>query len=138
MLVKQISIFLENKEGRLAELTSILAEEGININALTIADTSDFGILRIIVDDVKKTEKLLKEYGFSVSVTDVVAIDIDNVPGGIARPLSKLHENGISVEYIYAFLAKKDDTAHVIFKVNDVEAAVSMLIESGFRNTAKL
>ncbi|MBP7343287.1 MAG: ACT domain-containing protein [Clostridia bacterium] len=138
MLVKQISIFLENKEGRLAELTSILAEEGININALTIADTSDFGILRIIVDDVKKTEKLLKEYGFSVSVTDVVAIDIDNVPGGIARPLSMLHENGISVEYIYAFLAKKDDTAHVIFKVNDVEAAVSMLIESGFRNTAKL
>ncbi|HQM95839.1 MAG TPA: ACT domain-containing protein, partial [Clostridia bacterium] len=91
MLVKQISIFLENKEGRLAELTSILAEEGININALTIADTSDFGILRIIVDDVKKTEKLLKEYGFSVSVTDVVAIDIDNVPGGIARPLSMLH-----------------------------------------------
>ncbi|HPB17326.1 MAG TPA: ACT domain-containing protein [Clostridia bacterium] len=138
MLVKQISIFLENKEGRLAELTSILAEAGININALTIADTSDFGILRIIVDDVKKTEKLLKEYGFSVSVTDVVAIDIDNVPGGIARPLSMLHENGISVEYIYAFLAKKDDTAHVIFKVNDVEAAVSMLIESGFRNTAKL
>ena len=138
MLVKQISIFLENKEGRLAELTSILAEEGININALTIADTSDFGILRIIVDDVKKTEKLLKEYGFSVSVTDVVAIDIDNVPGGIARPLSMLHENGISVEYIYAFLEKKDDTAHVIFKVNDVEAAVIMLIESGFRNTAKL
>lgn len=138
MLVKQISIFLENKEGRLAELTSILAEEGININALTIADTSDFGILRIIVDDVKKTEKLLKEYGFSVSVTDVVAIDIDNVPGGIARPLSMLHNNGISVEYIYAFLAKKDDTAHVIFKVNDVEAAVIMLSESGFRNTAKL
>ncbi len=138
MLVKQISIFLENKEGRLAELTSILAEAGININALTIADTSDFGILRIIVDDVKKTEKLLKEYGFSVSVTDVVAIDIDNVPGGIARPLSMLHNNGISVEYIYAFLAKKDDTAHVIFKVNDVEAAVIMLSESGFRNTAKL
>ncbi|HQM95911.1 MAG TPA: acetolactate synthase, partial [Clostridia bacterium] len=65
-------------------------------------------------------------------------IDIDNVPGGIARPLSMLHNNGISVEYIYAFLAKKDDTAHVIFKVNDVEAAVIMLSESGFRNTAKL
>ncbi len=138
MLVKQISIFLENKEGRLAEVTSILARANININALTIADTADFGILRIIVDDAEKTEKLLREYGFSVSVTDVLAIDIDNVPGGIARPLIMLHKNGISVEYIYAFLAKEDDTAHVIFKVNNLETAVRILTENGFRNTAKL
>ncbi|MFA5342066.1 MAG: ACT domain-containing protein [Clostridia bacterium] len=138
MLVKQISIFLENKEGRLAELTSILADEGINLNALTIADTSDFGILRIIVDDVEKTGILLKDNGFTVSVTDVIAIDIDNIPGGIAKPLSMLHKNGISVEYIYAFLAKKDDTAHVIFKVSDVDAAIQILAQNGFRNTAKL
>ena len=137
MLVKQISVFLENKEGRLAELTSILADACININALTIADTSDFGILRIIVDDVSKTENLLKKNGFSVSVTDVVALDIDNVPGGIAKPLAMLHKSGISVEYIYAFLAKKDDTAHVIFKVSDVTAAVDILSKNGFRNTAK-
>ncbi len=137
MLVKQISIFLENKEGRLAELTSILADAGINLNALTIADTSDFGILRIIVDDVEKTGNLLKDNGFTVSVTDVVALEIDNVPGGIAKPLSMLHENGISVEYIYAFLAKKDDTAHVIFKVSDAETAIKILGKNGFRNTAK-
>ncbi|HPJ76684.1 MAG TPA: ACT domain-containing protein, partial [Clostridia bacterium] len=92
MLVKQISIFLENKEGRLAELTSILAKAEININALTIADTADFGILRIIVDDADKTETLLKKEGFSVSITDVLALDIDNKPGGIAKPLNMLHE----------------------------------------------
>ena len=137
MIVKQISIFLENKEGRLAELTSILAKAEININALTIADTADFGILRIIVDDADKTETLLKKEGFSVSITDVLALDIDNKPGGIAKPLNMLHENGISVEYIYAFLAKKDNTAHVIFKVNDVDLAKKVLSKNGYRNTAK-
>ena len=137
MLVKQISIFLENKEGRLAELTSILAKAEININALTIADTADFGILRIIVDDADKTETLLKKEGFSVSITDVLALDIDNKPGGIAKPLNMLHENGISVEDIYAFLAKKDNTAHVIFKVNDVDLAKKVLSKNGYRNTAK-
>lgn len=137
MLVKQISVFLENKEGRLAELTTILAQANININALTIADTSDFGILRIIVDDVVKTEVLLKNKGFSVSVTDVVALDIANKPGGISKPLCMLYEHGISVEYIYAFLAKEDNTAHVVFKVNDIENAISILSINGYRNTAQ-
>ncbi len=136
MLTKQISIFLENKEGRLAQLTSILAKSNININALTIADTSDFGILRIIVDDTKKAEDLLKENGFLVSVTDVIALDIEDKPGGISKPLNRLYAEGISVEYIYAFLSKKENTAHVIIKVDQNDKALDILKNNGFKSTA--
>lgn len=137
MLVKQISVFLENKEGRLAEVTEILAQSGINISALTIADTSTFGILRLIVEDPSKTESLLKSKGFSVSLTDVIAVDIDDRPGGLSKPLSMLFKNGISVEYIYAFISKKENTAHVVLKVNDINHAVDILEVNGYEYTGK-
>jgi hypothetical protein len=104
MKVEQISIFLENKAGRLAEVTRILGEGGINIRALSLADTSDFGILRLIVNDHEKAKKILKEHGFTVGRTEVVAVEVEDRPGGLSSILQILYEAGINVEYMYAFV----------------------------------
>jgi hypothetical protein len=129
--VEQISIFLENKSGRLAEVTRLLGEGGINIRALTLADTTDFGILRLIVNDNVKALKLLKKEGFTVGKTEVVAIEVPDRPGGLAEILERLGEAGVNVEYMYAFVEKSGDDAVVIFRFDDPEQAVSLLQESG-------
>ncbi|MDD2585297.1 MAG: ACT domain-containing protein [Syntrophomonadaceae bacterium] len=119
----QISVFLENKAGRLSHVTRILGESGINIRALSIADTSDYGILRIIVNDPAKAYKILKEAGFTVSETDVIAVQVPDSPGGLADILEQMSEEDLNIEYLYAFLGTAENDALVIFKVEDFEKA---------------
>lgn len=132
MLVKQISVFLENKEGRVAQVTKILSDSKINIRALSIADTTEFGILRLIVDKPEKAEKALKGEGFTVSITEVIAVSIEDEPGGLAKALQVLHEGKISVEYIYAFISTTGHKANVILRVENCEKAINTLEGEGF------
>ena len=127
MLIKQISVFVENKEGRLAEITETIAKAGVDIRALSIADTTDFGILRLIVDKPHETEEVLKREGFTVSVTNVIAVGIDDVPGGFAKPMRVLADAHIDVEYMYAFISRDTKKAYVILRVNDNETATKAL-----------
>ncbi|MFZ5645192.1 MAG: ACT domain-containing protein [Bacillota bacterium] len=131
MKIKQISIFLENKSGRLARVTRVLGENNINIRALSIADTTDFGILRLIVSDPDTAYRVLKEAGFSVNVTDVIAVEITDSPGGLAGPLEYLNESGINIEYLYAFLTRASQAALVVFRVEQIDEAVKVLQEKG-------
>jgi len=127
MKVKQLSIFMENRAGRMAEIARQLGEAKINIRALSLADTSDFGILRLIVNDVDKAMKILKDSGHTVSLTEVVAVEVPDSPGGLASVLEPLREAGVNVEYMYAFVEKATDKAVVIFRFEDVDAAVKVL-----------
>lgn len=139
MIIKQISVFVENKRGRLAEITKVLEKNNIDIRALSIADTKDFGILRLIVNDPDQTEKILKAEGFTVSLTKVIAIGIDDKPGGLASAMSVLDTHQISVEYMYAFISRTQETAYVILRVEDNEKALAILEENNFdimRSTA--
>jgi len=129
--IKQISIFLENKSGRLARVTRVLGEKKINIRALSIADTTDFGILRLIVNDPDTAFKSLKEAGFSVNVTDVIAVEITDSPGGLADPLEYLRDAGINIEYLYAFLTRASQAALVVFRVEQIDEAVKVLQAKG-------
>lgn len=131
MRVEQISVFLENKEGRVAQVTSILSTAGVNIRALSLADTADFGVLRLIVDDTVKAEEALKEKGFTVGKTHVVAVEVEDKPGGLNDILNILHEGKINVEYMYAFVRQSGDKAVMIFRFDDIEAAVSVLEAKG-------
>ncbi|MCM0081460.1 ACT domain-containing protein [Geomonas sp. Red32] len=132
MHVEQISIFIENKFGRLAEVTRILGDAGINIRTLSLADTSDFGILRLIVNDTEKAKLVLKEKGFTVSKTDVVAVEIPDRPGGLADILQALDKDGINVEYMYAFVERCGENAVMIFRFDETEKALSALAGNGF------
>jgi hypothetical protein len=126
-MIKQISVFLENKEGRLAEVTKALADSSINIRALSIADTTDFGILRIIVNDPDAAFKVLTSAEFTVSVKEVLAIGITDEPGSLAKALQVLSASGVVIEYMYAFLGKAGDKAMVILKVSDNEKTAKAL-----------
>ena len=128
MTIKQISVFLENRPGTLAEATDTLSKGGINLRALCVADTRDFGILRVIVDDQAKALAALKEAGYATTVTDVLAAIIPDDPGSLSRVLHALAEASVSVEYTYAFLAEKvENGAVVVLRVNDVELATRTL-----------
>ncbi len=127
MVVEQISIFLENKAGRLAEVTRALSEADISIRALSLADTSDFGILRIIVQDHEKAKNILKEKGFTTGRTTVVAVEVEDKPGGLNNILEILAENTINVEYMYNFVQKDTDNATMIFRFDKAEKAVEAL-----------
>lgn len=127
MLVKQISVFLENKSGRLADVTKTLADNDINICALSIADTTDFGILRLIVNKPEEAEKILSENEFTVSCTSVIAIGVEDKPGGLAKALETLQENSISIEYMYAFVGKSGNEALVILRVENPDEAIKTL-----------
>jgi len=133
MRVEQISIFLENKAGRLAEVTRVLSEAGVNIRALSLADTSDFGILRLIVDDNDKAKAALKEKGFTVGKTDVVAVEVEDRPGGLSRILGVLSQGNVNVEYMYAFVQFSGKDAVLIFRFDDIDAAVKLLQENNIR-----
>jgi len=133
MKVEQISIFLENKAGRLAEVTGILGREDINIRALALADTSDFGILRLIVNDHEKAKQVLKEQGFTVGRTEVVAVEVEDRPGGLNNILQILFENGINVEYMYAFVEKSGENAVLIFRFDDPDMAITILLNAGIK-----
>lgn len=127
MLIKQISVFVENKFGRLAEIIGILGKAGIDISALSIADTTDFGILRLIVNDPVKAEKVLKDEGFAVKTTDVIALAVEDKPGGLAKVLEELTKDNISIEYMYAFIGKTENSALVVVRADKPDEAVKVL-----------
>jgi len=133
MNVEQISIFLENKSGRLAEVTGVLSEAGINIRALSLADTADFGILRLIVNDTEKARQVLRDNGFTVEKTRVIAIEVPDKPGGLAKILDTIKDEGINVEYMYAFVQKSGQNAIVIFRFDELEKAITILQKAGVR-----
>lgn len=132
-IVQQVSIFLENKSGRLAEVCTTLGAHGINIRALCIADTSDFGILRLIVNDPAKATSVLQEAGFSVGQTSVIALQIPDRPGGLGGVLETLEAAGINVEYMYAFFVRREGDAVVLFRVADdvLESTILLLQKAG-------
>jgi len=133
MIIKQISIFVENRAGRLAEITDIIAQNNINIRALSIADTTNFGILRIIVDDTNRVEKILKENGMTVSVTGVISVCVEDKPGGLAKILKTLAAENIGIEYMYAFISRESaDKAYVIMRIEEEFKAVEILKKAGY------
>lgn len=131
MKVEQISIFLENKSGRLAEVATVLAGAGINIRALSLADTTDFGILRLIVNDTEKAKQVLKDNGFTVGKTEVIAVEVPDRPGGLAHILSVMTEEGVNVEYMYAFVQRSGGNAIIIFRFDELEKAIHVLQKAG-------
>lgn len=131
MFVKQISVFVENKSGRLAKIAKALGDNNIDIQALCVADTTDFGILRLIVNSPLEAVRILKEQGLTVRETEVIAVAIDDRPGGLAKVLSILDKHEIAIEYMYAFTEKKLDSAMVILRVEDNRGAVKTLTENG-------
>jgi hypothetical protein len=131
MTVKQISVFLENKRGRLAEVTAILQSEGINIRALALADTADFGVLRIIVSDADACIRALRERGFIAQATQVIAVEIPDRPGGLNAVLALLDKAAINIEYMYAFVERMRSNAVVIFKIDDPARATAALEKEG-------
>ena len=134
MSVKQISVFLENKPGALYALTGVLAQSRVDMRALSLAETSDFGIARIIVDDVYKAATVLKDAGYVHSLTQVLAVVIPDTPGGLNRVLQVLTNAKVNVEYMYAFLGGKNaEGAYMIFRVADIAAAAAALGERGIR-----
>ena len=133
MKVEQLAVFLENKSGRLAAITKILSDNDINIRALSVADTADFGILRVIVDQTDKAKQVLKEAGFTVGLTDVVAVEVADRPGGLADVLAVLNQVEINVEYMYAFVEKSSQNAVIIFRFDDADTAIEVLQNAGIR-----
>jgi hypothetical protein len=132
MKVEQISVFLENKPGGLAEVTRILKDANINIRALSLADTSDFGILRLIVNDVEKAKVALKANGISVGRTTMVAVEVPDKPGGLHSILKLLSKEGVNVEYMYAFVERRGENAVIIFRFDDPDRAIDLLLKAGF------
>ena len=132
MKVEQISVFIENKSGRLAEIAHLLGESGVNIRALSLADTTDFGILRLIVNDREKAKKVLKENGFTVSKTEVVAVEVPDRPGGLAEILRTLDSEAITVEYMYAFVERCGENAVIIIRFDEIEKAIKVLTDRNF------
>ncbi|MBE6905634.1 ACT domain-containing protein [Marasmitruncus massiliensis] len=133
MIIKQLSVFVENQPGRLAEITDALYKKDIDIRALSIADTTNFGILRLIVNHPSRAESALKEQGFTVSQTDVIGVGVEDRPGGLAAALEVLRDANIAVEYMYAFVSKAEKTAFVILRVEDNDAAIRTLQEKGVK-----
>ncbi len=131
MSVRQISVFLENKKGRLAEATTTLSKEKINIRALSLADTADFGVLRIIVDSPDRALVALKAHGFVAQVTEVIAVEVEDRPGGLAHILEVLDEDNVNVEYLYAYVEKTRNNAIVICRVEDRPRALQILEKHG-------
>ncbi len=127
MKVEQISVFLENKPGSLELATRVLKDNQINIRTLSLAETVDFGILRLIVNDVEKTNQVLKDAGFRVSKTIVVAVEVPDQPGGLHTIMEVLHQEGINVEYIYAFVEKSGQNAVIIFRFDNPDKAIEVL-----------
>ena len=127
MKLKQLSVFLENKPGRLRELCALMAENGINIITLSLADTEQFGILRLIIKDYEKAKALLEEKGFVAKLTSVIAVEVKDEPGGLSDILNIEEQSGISVEYMYAFTIKSGENAVLLFRFDDMDKAVTAL-----------
>ncbi len=133
MKVEQITVFLENRSGRLADVAALLAAAGVNIRATALADAADFGILRLIVNETDKAKEVLKAQGFSVSKTHVVAVAVPDRPGGLAEILAAIRDARLNVEYMYAFVHRRDVDATIIFRFDDVDRAIASLQAAGLR-----
>ena len=131
--IKQISLFVENKPGRMAKVSKTLSDAGVNIRALTIAEAGDFGVIRMVVDDPEKGYKVLKENGFTVSTTDVLAVEMKDTPGGLYEIVNTLGENGVNVDYAYAFVTAKAQRAMLILRVDDIVKARKVLSDMGVK-----
>ncbi len=131
MITKQISIFIENRRGRLSEVTDIIAQNGINIRVLSVADTTSFGILRLIVDDPERLETILRENSITASITSVLSVCIANKPGGLVALLRLLED--IQIEYMYTYISQEGDDACIILRVDRNEEAVARLTEAGYQ-----
>lgn len=137
MFIKQLSIFVENKNGRLETIIDTLSKNGINISALSIADTTDFGILRMIVDEPDKARNALKEIGVISKCTDVIAVYIDDKTGGLAEVLKVLSEEELGIEYMYAFLGRTHGKALMVLKADEPEKAIKTLEADGIKVATK-
>ena len=133
MAIKQLTVFIQNKKGTVVSVTEILAKNDINLRALSIAETQDFGILRLIVSDEAKAEKVLRENGYLIKVIDVVGVKIGDAPGKLTAALDVLDKANINVEYLYAFMARTEKHAYVVLRVEDNEEAESILTSTGFK-----
>lgn len=132
MKVEQISVFLENKPGTLEDATRVLKDANINIRTLSVAETVDFGILRLIVNNVEKANQVLKDAGFRVSKTPVVAVEVPDKPGGLHSIMEVVSKEGINVEYLYAFVEKSGENAVIIFRFDNPEKAIDVLMKKNF------
>lgn len=130
MITTQLSVFIENRSGRLAKIATVLGHVGVNIRAMSLADTSDFGILRLIVNNTQKAEKALRDHGFTVRVSEVIAVAIPDMPGALGNLLSIMELAGLNVEYMYAFVEKNLDQAIIIFRFDDTDKAMETLMEN--------
>ncbi|MCX8030636.1 MAG: ACT domain-containing protein [Thermodesulfovibrionales bacterium] len=133
MSVEQISVFVENRSGRLAEVSQVLANADINIRALYLAEAGDFGILRLIVNKTDLALEVLKDSGFTVSKTEVIAVAIPDKPGGLAKVLQIIRNKEINVEYMYAFIEKSTENAIVVFRFDELQKAIDVLKDEGVR-----
>jgi hypothetical protein len=131
MAIQQISVFLENTTGRLGEVTRVLAQAGINIRAISIADTADFGILRLIVDKSGDAVKALNDGGFTTRQSDVAAVEVDDSPGSLARVMELFQKSQVNIEYLYASLEGQTGKAVVIFKLEDHDKGLKIIRENG-------
>ena len=131
MTIHQISVFLENRAGQLAEITGVLAKKGIDLRAINIAETSDYGVLRLIADKPQEAATTLLEQGFILSMTPVVAVSVPDTPGGLAKVLDVLAKENIDVEYMYSVFGQVDGLAHMVFRVSDTEKLIAVLKANG-------
>lgn len=138
MNVTQVSIFLENKPGHLQNALKVLADNSINILTLTIAEASDFGIVRMIVNNPDEAARVLRENNFTCSTTEVLALEIEDKPGSLFRALESFRKRDLNIEYMYAFTEKRGDRAVMIFRFDDIEAAKESLVEEGYNILKKI
>ena len=132
MAIKQLTVFVENKQGALVSITDTLAKNNVNIRALSIAETNDFGILRLIVNDESTAVKTLSEQGYLIKVTEVVGVKIGDAPGKLTAALNVIDKAGINMEYLYAFMSRTEKHAYVVLRVEDNEIAENALENAGF------
>ena len=135
MIIKQISIFMENTTGRLADVTALLAKSGINLRAISIADTADFGILRMVADQPDAAVDVLKAAGFAARETDVIAVEVPDQPGALATIMALFRDEGVNIEYLYASLEHSANQAVIVLKVDDVAGGLAMLQKHGVSTT---
>ncbi|MBK1705611.1 ACT domain-containing protein [Halochromatium glycolicum] len=133
MKLNQLSLFLENRPGRLIEPTRLLAAEGINVMTLCLADTAEFGILRLIVQDPERAAQVLNDAGWAVNLTEVVAVEVPDQPGGLAEVLEVFEQAGLNVEYVYAFTLRREDRAILVFRFQQPDQAIAVLEASGHK-----
>ena len=131
MSIQQISVFLENRAGQLAEITKVLAENGIDLRAISIAETTDYGVLRMIVDEAQRAKTILLDSGYIMSVTPVLAVSVPDAPGGVASVLKLLAEGHIDIEYMYSLIERGVDVAYMVFRVSNEDSLLAVLAKNG-------